>query len=119
MASDLSKLMQSLLRSSSNTSLSPWQPAADVYRCESGWLVKVDLAGIKETDLQLSTHGRFLSLQGVRRDLLIQHSHQSYSMEIAYNRFERVIELPFDIEQADISTEYLDGMLLVHIQTAH
>jgi HSP20 family molecular chaperone IbpA len=36
-------------------------------------------------------------------------------MELAYSDFERVLELPFDLQRADVSSEYRDGMLLVHI----
>ena len=37
-------------------------------------------------------------------------------MEISYNRFRRSIELPIDLTQADIRSEYRDGMLLVLIK---
>jgi HSP20 family protein len=37
-------------------------------------------------------------------------------MEIAYSRFERSVELPCNLDRADITTEYRDGMLLVRIR---
>jgi HSP20 family protein len=37
-------------------------------------------------------------------------------MEIAYNRFKRVIELPTYLEQAYITTKYRDGMLLIWLE---
>jgi HSP20 family protein len=37
-------------------------------------------------------------------------------MEIAYNRFKRVIELPTSLEQAYITTKYRDGMLLIWLE---
>jgi HSP20 family molecular chaperone IbpA len=37
-------------------------------------------------------------------------------MEIAYSHFERSLELPCDLERADITTEFHDGMLLVRIE---
>jgi HSP20 family molecular chaperone IbpA len=36
-------------------------------------------------------------------------------MEIAYSRFERSIELPCDVEQAQLAVECRDGMLVVRI----
>jgi HSP20 family molecular chaperone IbpA len=36
-------------------------------------------------------------------------------MEIACCRFERTLELPCDLKQAEITTEYRDGLLLVRI----
>ena len=36
-------------------------------------------------------------------------------MEIAYSRFERILELPCDLKHFNITTEYHDGLLLVFI----
>ena len=36
-------------------------------------------------------------------------------MEIAYSHFERTLQLPGDLEQANVQAEYRDGMLLVRI----
>jgi HSP20 family molecular chaperone IbpA len=36
-------------------------------------------------------------------------------MEIAYNRFERTIELPCDLARAQITVECRDGMLLLRV----
>ena len=94
-----------------------WRPAADVYRGIQGWLVKLDLAGVRTQDIELSVSGQSLQIRGVRRDWAIREGQQSYSMEIAYNRFERVIELPSDLGQVDVTTEYRDGMLLIHLRT--
>ena len=94
-----------------------WHPAVDVYRAEHGWLVKVELAGVRAEDIQVRTAGRTLFVEGQRRDSVIREGHRSYSMEITYSRFERSIELPCDLEGARIDREYRDGMLLVHLST--
>jgi HSP20 family molecular chaperone IbpA len=36
-------------------------------------------------------------------------------MEIAYNRFERTIELPCNLDRANISAQSHEGMLLVYV----
>jgi HSP20 family protein len=95
---------------------SSWCPSADVYRYHHGWLVKCELAGLEEQDIQLSVKGHDLFIKGSRRDLLVKQGHQSYSMEIAYNRFERVVKIPADIEQAKITTIYQNGMLLIYLE---
>jgi HSP20 family molecular chaperone IbpA len=38
-------------------------------------------------------------------------------MEIAYNRFERTIELPCDVESARWTMDYRDGILLVRLES--
>ncbi|HJZ11217.1 MAG TPA: Hsp20/alpha crystallin family protein [Acidobacteriota bacterium] len=93
-----------------------WQPVADVYRIRNGWLIKVDLAGVRLEDVDLSTQGNCLTIQGVRRDLLKEELSSFYSLEISYNRFSRSIVLPVNLNQAQIRTDYRDGMLLVRIE---
>ena len=95
-----------------------WCPSADVYRGQNVWLVKFDLAGVRSDDLQLRVDGSRLTVAGIRRDYSILEHQQAYSMEISYNRFERAVELPCDLSQATIRTEFRDGMLLVLIEPA-
>lgn len=94
-----------------------WQPPADIYRIARGWLIKLDLAGVRREDIHLSAKGRHLIIQGLRRDWMLEAEQQHYSMEIAYNRFKRVIELPTDLTQACLATKYRDGMLLIWLET--
>jgi HSP20 family molecular chaperone IbpA len=37
-----------------------WNPRADVYRCATGWLVKLELAGVNEQDLSVVAQGDIL-----------------------------------------------------------
>ncbi len=113
MTRPLDKLMEMLATQSGSSREGCWHPAADVYRTPRGWLVKFDLAGVPPTDLQLERSGRRLTVSGSRRDALVQQGLCSYSLEIKYNRFERSVELPAEIDAAQIATEYRDGMLLV------
>ena len=92
-----------------------WQPAADIYRTESGWLLKFELAGVTSDDVALEVHGSCLTLAGVRRDWVMEEHCAHYTMEIAYNRFERVIELPCNLERSHLDLEFRDGILLVRI----
>lgn len=94
-----------------------WRPSVDIYHCRSGWLIKCDVAGVRRQDVQTTISGRRLTISGVRRDWSVVEGNRAYSLEIAYDRFERTIELPCDIEQARLDIDYRDGMLLVAIKT--
>lgn len=94
-----------------------WQPRVDVHRTQNGWLVKLELAGVRPDEIRLVAEGHTLLVQGARRD---EHCHQGmgcHCMEIAYSRFQRVLELPGLSDAAEIATSYVDGMLLVRIKT--
>src|SRR5579864_7170066 len=94
-----------------------WQPSADVYRTRTGWLLKFDLAGVRPEDVTVSVRGRRVSVSGIRRDFIAEEGCSYYSMEISYNRFERSLEMPADLENARITLEARDGLLLVRMIT--
>ncbi len=93
----------------------PWQPLIDVYRIPGGWLIKADLAGVRLEDVDVSVTGARLTIGGTRRDCVLDEGCCHYRLEISYSRFERTIELPDNLEHADIVSEFRDGMLLVRI----
>jgi HSP20 family protein len=92
-----------------------WQPSVDAYRTSCGWVLKYELAGVRPDEVELAVSGRTVSLRGLRRDILVEEHQQAYSMEISYNQFERVIELPEDVSRMILSTDYRDGMLIVRM----
>lgn len=116
MSEDLIRIMHALfLPAVESCRDSPWCPATDVYRGRQGWIVKMELAGVRPEDLEVTVLGRRLTVRGVRRDWTAPEGCRYYQMEIAYSPFERSIELPCDLERADVTSEYRDGMLLVRI----
>jgi HSP20 family protein len=89
---------------------SPWQPSADIYRTKDGWLVKFDLAGVKPADVAVTIHGRRLTVIGIRRDSFYEEGSSHYSMEISYNRFERSLTMPANLENARVSVAAREGL---------
>jgi HSP20 family protein len=95
----------------------PWQPSADIYRTRDGWLVKFDLAGVQVQDVTVTIRGRLLSVSGVRRDSFHEEGSSYYSMEISYNRFDRSLEMPANLEDARVTIMAREGLLLVRMIT--
>jgi HSP20 family protein len=119
MASDLIHLMHSLfLPARDGCRAASWCPPADIYRTREGWLVKLDLAGVRPEDIHLAVQERTLHIHGTRRDCSVSESCSLYQMEISYSQFQRQLELPCDLGAADITSEYRDGMLFVLIRAA-
>jgi HSP20 family protein len=72
---------------------------------------------VQPSDVEVAVRGRTLIVTGVRRDWAAVECRNAWSMEINYNRFSRTIELPSDLQETEISTQYRDGMLLVRLRT--
>lgn len=94
-----------------------WNPAADVYRVNDGWVVKVDLAGICSDELQIEIRESLLSIRGCRRDTHCREGFVFQQMEITYSRFEKTIKFPTAIEGAAIRQDYRDGFLIINVRT--
>lgn len=107
----------SLIRSDRRVSPSGrlWNPAADVYRAQDGWIVKIDLAGICSDELQVEIRNQFLIIRGCRRDTHYREGLTYQQMEITYSRFEKTIEFPSPIEGAAVRQDYRDGFLIINV----
>lgn len=107
----------SLIRSDRRVSPSGplWNPAADVYRANDGWIVKLDLAGICSDELQIEIRNQLLIIRGCRRDTHYREGLTFHQMEITYSRFEKTIEFPSPIEGAAIRQDYRDGFLIINL----
>ena len=93
-----------------------WCPAADVYRTDDGWIVKVDLAGIRPADIEITIDGKLLRISGSRRDGTCGEGVSHYQLEITYSRFEKMIRFPRSIEHASIERDYHDGLLILRLR---
>lgn len=93
-----------------------WCPAADVYRTEDGWIVKVDLAGIQPGDIEVTIDGPVLRISGSRRDGFCGEGVSHYQLEITYSRFEKMVQFPRSIEHASIDRDYRDGLLILRLK---
>jgi HSP20 family protein len=115
---DLIHLMHALFWPAAGTfRQGAWRPSADIYRTSGGWLVKLDLAGVRPEDVTVRAEGTHLLVRGARRDCLTEEGCNHYRLEITYSQFERRVKLPCDLRSATLATAFRDGMLLVHVET--
>lgn len=105
-----------LFEEPAGTRTSLWRPRADVYRTSEGWLVKLDLAGVRPEDVTVTLSGTTLTVSGCRRDWLVERGWDHLQMEIAYNCFERRLHLPCETGSCRVSTEFREGLLLVRVE---
>ena len=92
------------------------RPATDIYSTRRGWLVKMELAGVKPDDVSIEIRGNVLEIHGSRRDYTCEEITGHHNMEIAYQRFSRTVELPKIVEASEVSVDFKDGMLLLRVQ---
>jgi HSP20 family protein len=95
-----------------------WVPNTDVYASDSGLVIKVELAGMRSENLEITVEGNRLRISGDRPDTCRAHKASFLVMEINYGPFESILELPngYDLSQAKAS--YLNGFLRIDVPPA-
>ena len=90
-----------------------WRPAADVYETEKAIVVRLELAGVASTAVQVSVDGDLLRIRGVREAHVDAEAQRLHQMEIASGPFERTLRIGIPFERERVSAQLEDGFLRV------
>lgn len=88
-----------------------WKPLCDVYECEDHFSVIMELAGVDEEKVEVTLHGKALTIRGHRKQLKPSGMNNTYLLEINYGDFERILELPLEIDEDATRAIYRRGFL--------
>jgi HSP20 family protein len=91
-----------------------WHPPTDVYETESEIIVKVDVAGVEEGNMEVSIEEGILRVHGYRTDCSAFSKQAVHRMEIMCGEFETHVHVPHAIDSnAEIECIYRNGMLTI------
>jgi len=86
-------------------------PSVEMVETDGGLRVSAELPGLDEKDVELLIDDDVLTLRGEKRAELTDKEH-GYS-ERSYGRFERVLALPFAVEEDKVEASFKNGVLAV------
>jgi HSP20 family protein len=90
-----------------------WLPAVDVFEKDDNFVVKAELPGMKEDDINVSVRGDTLTIQGEKKTESEVKEENYYRSERSYGSFVRSIPLPSTVDATKIEASYEDGVLEV------
>ena len=90
---------------------SVWRPPTDIYETEHAFVVKVEIAGMRDEDFTVSIENHFLRIEGIRPDSGGRRAY--HQMEILSGKFEIEIEIAVPVETESATAEYKDGFLIM------
>ena len=93
-----------------------WSPPTDVYETEKNYVVRVEIAGMREEDFEITVENNFLAISGSRPDVPERRAYQQ--MEIRFGKFETVVGMPGPLDIESSSAEYKEGFLTVTLPKA-
>lgn len=88
-----------------------FRPPFDVFETDQQIVIKVEIAGMRAEDFDISLAGHILTISGNRRDTPGKLSYQR--MEVNYGEFRLDIQLPHVLKEDQVEAKYDQGFLLV------
>jgi HSP20 family protein len=88
-----------------------WRPPTDVYETEDSLVIRVEVAGMRESDFVISLAERNLTIRGIRQDTSERRAY--HQMEIPFGEFSTELELPYTILSDKVEATYRDGFLRI------
>jgi HSP20 family protein len=88
-----------------------WSPPTDVYETEASYVIKVEIAGMRDEDFEVAFENNLMRISGYRPDLNERRAY--HQMEIRFGRFELALEFPVTVDIESATAEYKDGFLTI------
>ena len=95
---------------------SVWSPPTDMYETQANFVVRLEIAGMREEDFEVAVENNVLIISGHRPDLNERRAY--HQMEIRFGRFEIAVDIPVPVEIESSVAEYKDGFLLIQLPKA-
>jgi HSP20 family protein len=92
-----------------------WAPLVDISEDDQEYLIKAELPEVKKEDVKVTAEEGTLTIMGERKFEQEVKGKKYHRVERAYGSFGRSFSLPDDASPANVSAEFKDGVLSVHL----
>jgi HSP20 family protein len=92
---------------------SAWGPPADIYETEEKFVVRIEIAGMRDEDFEIAVENNVLMISGNRPDVIERRAY--HQMEIRFGKFEIAVDIPTPVKIEDAVAEYRDGFLMIQL----
>lgn len=92
-----------------------WIPAVDVLEKEGNLILRAELPGMSEKQIELKLEGNTLTLKGERKMENEDNKSNYHRLESFYGSFTRSFRLPDTVDCEKINAEYKNGVLTITI----
>ena len=102
-------------RGSEPASTRTWAPPVDILEDQNEIVVKAELPGIKQDDIDIELTGETLTIRGERKLEEAQRQENYVRVERAYGQFLRSFTIGVPVQNDAVRASYKDGLLEVHL----
>ena len=112
------QLMQQLLGRAATRAGGSWQPATDVYETDDALVVQVELAGVREDDIDITLFADHLTIAGTRQNRAAAATAAYHLAGILYGSFTVAIPVMTNVDRDGVEASFEDGLLTVTLPKA-
>jgi HSP20 family protein len=92
-----------------------WMPAMDLIETDDHFVLRADLPGLSEEDVNIEVEDRVLTISGERKAEHMQSKEGYHRVERAFGSFSRSLTLPEGVDAEAVSASFDKGVLEVQI----
>lgn len=93
-----------------------WSPPTDAYETDEAYIVRMEIAGMREEDFDVTLENNTLLIMGTRSDTTERRAY--HQMEIRFGKFATAVGLPAPVNVDEALAEYKDGFLTITLPKA-
>ena len=86
-----------------------WSPPTDVYETDASFVVRLEVAGMRQSDFSIDVEDNFLVVSGARSESPERRTYRQ--MEIRFGEFSTAMEIPAGADVSKAQADYEDGFL--------
>lgn len=95
-----------------------WMPAVDMVERKDEIVVRADLPGLEEKDIEVTVQDGTLMIRGERKEEKEEKAEDYYCCERSYGAFTRTLGLPAGVDADKVKATFSKGVLEVHLPKA-
>lgn len=92
-----------------------WAPLVDVVETDKEYLIKAELPEVKKEEVKVTVQDDVLTISGERTREKEEKGKKFHRIERAYGSFSRSFTLPEDADPANVTADFKNGVLSVHL----
>lgn len=89
-----------------------WRPPTDIFETDESFIIKVEIAGMRDDEIEVAVENNLLLISGNRSDMPEQRAYY-HQMEIQSGKFEITTEIPVPVDVEKAGAVYKDGFLTI------
>ncbi|HTU95276.1 MAG TPA: Hsp20/alpha crystallin family protein [Solirubrobacteraceae bacterium] len=116
--SDMNRLFSSFFdtpTTANSRMLRRWIPAMDLVETDGAFVLKADLPGLSESDVNIEVADRVLTISGERKSEHQDRKAGYYRVERSYGSFRRSLTLPEGVDADAVKATFANGVLEVTV----